>query len=177
MNIAKAGALIRSASNEIPLCKSEEHKEIGLKEKCILPICGSKEYNTIGVKQDCLPPVCGSENHRSIGLRSKCTSPICNSKDHKTVGLDRACVPICNSKAHKQKGLDKDCRYLVDETTFVSGSSVANAWMYDGDIWNDIKPMSIPRERAACSLVQTDNGVSKVILLIKYPIELISSIF
>ena len=104
-------------------------------------------------------------------MRSKCTSPICNSKDHKTVGLDRACVPICNSKAHKQQGLDKDCRYLVDENTFVSGSSIANAWMYDGDIWNDIKPMSIPRERAACSLVQTDKGVSKVILLIKYPSE------
>ena len=40
------------------------------------------------------------------------------------------------------------------------GSSIANAWMYDGDVWNNIKPLSAPRERPACTLVQTDEGVS-----------------
>jgi hypothetical protein len=30
--------------------------------------------------------------------------------------------------------------------------------MYDGNQWNDLKPMSITRDRPACSLAQFDDG-------------------
>ena len=30
--------------------------------------------------------------------------------------------------------------------------------MYDGDQWNDLKPMSITRDRPACSIAQFDDG-------------------
>ena len=157
-----AGALIRSAADEIPICNSEEHKDVGLQEKCNLPVCGSEEYKSIGVNQDCLDPVCFSEAHKSLGLDTKCTKPVCNSKDHKKVGLDKDCLPLCNSEEHKAIGLDLDCRKVIDEEKFVLGSTIANAWMYDGDVWNNISPLSAPRERAACSLVQTDEGVSVI---------------
>ena len=166
LDIAAAGALIRSARDETPICNSVEHKELGLDEQCLLPICGSEEYRSIGIEQDCLPPVCGSENHKYVGLESNCTKPVCNSIDHEKVGLDTECLPICNSEEHKAQGLDLDCRKPINEKTFVVGSSIANAWMYDGDVWNNIKPLSAPRERPACTLVQTDEGVSIQSLII-----------
>ena len=153
--------MIRSAADEVPLCNSEEHKDIGLEEKCQIPICGSEEYKSIGIEQVCRNPICFSEIHKSLGEDpDKCTKPVCNSPDHEKVGLDIDCEPICNSEEHKAIGLDLDCRKVIDEDTFVLGSSIANAWMYDGDVWNNISPLSAPRERAACSLVQTDEGVS-----------------
>ena len=41
-NIAEAGALIRSAADEVPICNSEEHKEIGLDERCDKPFVALK---------------------------------------------------------------------------------------------------------------------------------------
>ena len=160
LNIAQAGALIRSAWQEQPICNSKEHKEIGFAEKCQLPICHSEEYKAIGIKQECRAPICGSEQHQAIGLEKNCAEPICNSSDHKTVGLDKECLPACSSEQHKTLGLDTPCRKAYDDDTFVRGSPLANAWMYDGDTWNNIKPISSPREDHMCSLVQTDEGVS-----------------
>ena len=160
MDIAAAGALIRSAEDELPICNSKEHKEIGYDEKCLQPLCGSEEYKAIGIEQDCINPICDSKNHESIGLDSKCTKPVCNSSDHEEVGLDKDCIPICDSAEHKAIGVDQDCRKVVDESKFVLGSTIANAWMYDGDTWNNIQPLSTPRENMACGLVQTETGVS-----------------
>ena len=164
-NIAEAGALIRSAADEVPICNSEEHKEIGLDERCDKPVCGSEEYKAIGIEQECRPPVCGSEQHQINGLETNCLNAVCNSPDHEIIGLDKPCEPICDSEEHKAIGLDKNCRKAINEDTFQLGSSIANAWMYDGDTWNRIKPMSKPRERLACSLVQTNEGVTNALFI------------
>ena len=35
-------------------------------------------------------------------------------------------------------------------------------WMFNGDIWNEKAPMTIPRDRPACSVINMPNGeVSK----------------
>ena len=150
--VALAGSLINGSKDQTPICNSKEHKEMGLEDECI-------------------NPVCHSEAHQTLGLETECIKPVCDSEDHKIVGLDKKCLPICDSEKHKTKGIDTDCRKVVNPKTFVLGRSLAKAWMYDGKRWIDIKPLSSAREQLTCSLVQTDKGVSKVILLIKYPSE------
>ena len=161
MNIEAAGALIRSAEEPLPICYSEEHKlDSNYEGKCDLALCNSEDHKAIGLQQDCRLPICGSEQHQAVGLETECAPPVCNSPDHEIVGLDKDCLPICNSEEHKAVGLDKDCRKAINEKTFVLGSSIANAWMYDGDVWNPVRQIPTARESMACGLVQTETGVS-----------------
>ena len=101
-------------------------------------------------------PICNSEDHKAVGLEQVCIPPICNSESHKKVGLDQDCNPICGSELHKEIGLQKQCR--VSQAPDVRGTALNKAWMYDGQTWNDITPMSVPRDRPACTLVQTSDG-------------------
>ena len=126
---------------------------------CKRPICNSVEYKTIGIVQPCDNPVCNTKVHRAIGLDQECRKkPVCNSDDHKEVGLEQECLHICFSDEHNQIGNTTDC--LKNDYDLVFGRALDNAWMYDGYTWNDVQPMSIARDRAACSLVQTKEGVS-----------------
>ena len=159
--------LIRSASDPLPRCYSVQHREIGIFTNCRErnPKCDSEEHRWAkgnGIRVGCVSPICGSEEHKSKGLETKCEPPVCNSPDHEEVGLDRECYYICDSEEHKAVGLEKNCRKLEDGESgiFNLGSTIANAWMYDGDAWNRIEPLSAPREDHMCSLVQTDDGVS-----------------
>ena len=115
------------------------------------------EYKAIGIVQPCDNPVCNTKVHRAIGINQECWKPVCNSDDHKEVGLEQECLHICFSDEHNQIGNGTDCP--KDDNNLVGGRALANAWMYDGDFWNDLKPMSIPRDRAACGLVQGKAGV------------------
>ena len=136
---------------------SEEHKAIGLRESCERPICNSVEYKAIGIVQPCDNPVCNTKVHRAIGLNQECWKPVCNSDDHKEVGLEQECLHICFSDEHNQLGNGTACR--KDNYNLFGGRALENAWMHDGDFWNDLQPMSIPRDRAACGLVQGIDGV------------------
>ena len=137
LDIAKEGASIRTSANQKPICNSEDHKAVGL-------------------EQVCQKPDCNSEDHKAVGLEQVCIPPICNSESHKKVGLDQDCNPICGSELHKEIGLQKQCR--VSQAPDVRGTALNKAWMYDGQTWNDITPMSVPRDRPACTLVQTSDG-------------------
>ena len=159
LDITEAGATIRSRESK-PFCNSKEHKAIGLAQPCKRPICNSEEHKAIGIAQQCNKPVCNTEVHKAIGLDEECIKPICNSEDHKQAGLEQECLYYCNSEEHNKVGNLTDCSLKGDENTFVAGRALNNAWMYDGDFWNDVQPMSIPRDRAACSLVQAKDGVS-----------------
>ena len=171
--IEKAGSLlIRSASDPLPICYSAQHKEIGINTRCRFPRCDSEEHRWAianGKRTDCGHPICGSDEHMSIGLETNCTNPLCNSSDHEQVGLDRECDYICDSEEHKaaigvgfrEVYLEIPCK-RAEGDNFYLGSTIANAWMYDGDTWNPIKPISTSREDHMCSLVQTDEGVSKI---------------
>ena len=141
LDIEEAGGLIRSTDD-------------------LSPTCGTKEYYSVGVEKKCLDPICGSELHQSIGLETKCIKPVCNSSDHEAVGLDKECLYICNSEEHIAQGLEFSCRVPLNSNTYVFGSTIANTWMYDGDAWNRLKPLSVTREDHMCSLIQTDDGVS-----------------
>ena len=144
MDIFESGATIRRSETK-PFCNSEEHK-------------------TIGLGQQCKKPVCNTEIHKEIGLGEPCIEPICNSEDHKEAGLEKECTYYCNSEEYKNSeeyrkvGDRAEC--ILDSDTLVPGRALNNAWMYDGDFWNDVQPMSIPRDRAACTLVQASDGVS-----------------
>ena len=134
LDIAKEGASIRTSADQKPICNSEDHKA-----------------NTT-----CQRPVCNSEDHKAVGLEQRCQRPICNSESHKKVGLDQDCNPICNSEEHEAIGLQKECS--LSRAPDVAGSALNKAWMYDGQTWNDIASMSVPRDRPACTLVQTSDG-------------------
>ena len=65
-------------------------------------------------------------------------------------------LPRCNSEEHRNIGLTKPCG--KDDQVNVGGKTLDKAWVYDGNQWNDLKPMSITRDRPACSLAQFDDG-------------------
>ena len=161
MDITEAGSTVRNQESN-PLCNSEEHIKIGLGLPCKRPICNSEEYKAIGIPQQCKRPVCNTKVHTAIGLDEPCFKPICNSEDHKEVGLDQECTYYCNSEEYKNSeefkkfGDRTECIQAAD----VRGRALNLAWMYDGAFWNDVKAMSIPRDRAACTLVQVKDGVS-----------------
>ena len=125
------------------------------------PFCNSEEHKTIGLGQQCNKPVCNTEIHKEIGLGEPCIEPICNTEDHKEAGLEQKCIYYCNSEEHHKVGNNTQCIVKDDDNTLVaSRGALNNAWMYDGDFWNDVQPMSIPRDRTACTLVQAKDGVS-----------------
>ena len=41
-----------------------------------------------------------------------------------------------------------------------SGKVIRDAWMYDGYSWKKLSPMSMKRDRPACSLAYQDGSVS-----------------
>ena len=63
---------------------------------------------------------------------------------------------VCNQL--NQRSCDDDTlEELIDRDSAVPGT-FNNAWMYDGNQWNDLPDMSTPRDRPSCSLVESDNG-------------------
>ena len=48
----------------------------------------------------------------------------------------------------------------VINTRLAGGKVVKDAWMYDGDFWSKLAPMSMKRDRPACSLAYKDGSVS-----------------
>ena len=38
------------------------------------------------------------------------------------------------------------------------GGSISKAWLYDGKDWKEIAPMTVTRDRPACSLLNMPNG-------------------
>ena len=159
LDINEAGATTRNSETK-PFCNSEEHKTIGLGHACKRPICNSEDHKAIGIAQRCNKPVCNTEVHKAIGLGEPCIKPICNSEDHKEAGLEQECSYYCNSEEHNKVGNFTQCIFKDDSNTLVPGRALNNAWMYDGDFWNDVQPLSIPRDRTACTLVQAKDGVS-----------------
>ena len=48
----------------------------------------------------------------------------------------------------------------VINTRLAGGKVIKDAWMYDGDFWRKLAPMSMKRDRPACSLMYKDGSVS-----------------
>ena len=61
----------------------------------------------------------------------------------------RVCDPL------NPRSCDED---TAADRSLAGGKVFSNAWMYDGNQWNDLPAMSTPRDRPACSLVESDNG-------------------
>ena len=61
----------------------------------------------------------------------------------------RVCDPL------NPRSCDED---TAADRSLAGGKVFSNAWMYDGNQWNDLPDMSTPRDRPACSLVESDNG-------------------
>ena len=51
-----------------------------------------------------------------------------------------------------------DLYYEAYEDKVAGGISNVKTWMYDGSTWEEIAPMSITRDRPACSLLNMPNG-------------------
>ena len=45
----------------------------------------------------------------------------------------------------------------LNETFSGGGLQLANAWMFDGNAWSKLPPMSVSRDRPACSVLQDDD--------------------
>ena len=52
-----------------------------------------------------------------------------------------------------------------DSNDFVGGVVFSNAWMYDGDQWSNLPPMSTTRDRPSCSLAPSEDGTVSSLLL------------
>ena len=81
-------------------------------------------------------------------------------------GIEGHCAVSINS-THKflVGGYARPYDFTVTVKNYVRGTALSKAWMYDGQSWNDLMPMSIARDRPACTLVQTNDGAVSYIIL------------
>lgn len=63
--------------------------------------------------------------------------------------------------AHRRRRRQVDeVNYNYDSSDGVKagGGSIRKAWLYDGRSWEEIAPMTVTRDRPACSLLNMPNG-------------------
>lgn len=96
---------------------------------------------------------------RDTGLDSHCAVRLNSTHIFMAGGFANA-YRVCDAL-----GTNPESSCDTDEPTELDlggGKVLDRAWMYDGYEWVDLAPMSTPRDRPACSLVQSDDGsVSK----------------
>ena len=94
-------------------------------------------------------------------MQGQCSIPICH-EGLANITFDMSCFLLSGyGDAYRvcdplnPRSCDED---TAADRSLAGGKVFSNAWMYDGNQWNDLPAMSTPRDRPACSLVESDNG-------------------
>ena len=112
---------------------------------------------------------------RDTGIQSQCSVRISSTHVFMAGGFAqpyRVCDPLKNLPTIREddsdleisgvrsSGQDNDLPACDLDHPLAGGTVLKKAWMYDGNQWDLLPSMSTPRDRPACSLVESGDGAS-----------------